>query len=204
MEGSALGQRNRGLVYALFMANMTTPGLRLLGHTFTRQEHWGWRAWLGLAAVAVLALLLTRSLRPLARLFTTAWRDWSRLSLALYGTLPLVLWILFGEVHAPYPAPFLAVNALCLAAGAVGQMRSKSAVGAMLSLLAGLTVSWLVTTVALAVYWHGKTLVPGLPAGHWSDSLLPMAIAWLVVAAVLLLPAFLDLLRARMQRRRAA
>jgi len=192
-----------GLLFALWLSNVATPGLELLGHTFARNELWGWRAWLGLGAVAVLALLLTRSLRPLARLCTGAWRDWTRLSLVVYGTLPFVTWMLFDEVHAPYRAVFSILSALLLAAGAVTYLRSETTRNRMLSLVAGLTASWLATTAGLAAYWNGPR-VPGRPPFHWSDTLVPMAIAWAVVAAVLLVPATLSLLQRLARPRRAA
>ena len=183
-----------GLLYALYLSSVSTPGLQLLGHTFARGEHWGWRAWLGIGAVAVLALLLTRSLRPLARLFTGAWRDWSRLSFALYGFLPLALWILYDEVHGPYPAPFLIVASLYLAAGAVAYCRSSTPPARAPSLLAGLTTSWLTITVALSAYWHGPR-VPGRGPFHWSETAVPIALAWVVRVLILLTPLLLGLLR---------
>jgi hypothetical protein len=191
------------LIFPLWLAHVASPGLQLLGHRFTPNEVWGWRAWLGLEAVAVLALLSTRSLRPLARLLAGIWRDWTRLSLALYGTLPFVIWILFDEVHSPYRLPFLIVTSLALAAGALAHMRSTTPGRRMASLLAGLTVAWLVGTAGLSAYWHGFR-VPGYAPLHWSETALPMALAGLVVAAILLVPAVFHLLRRVVPSRRAA
>jgi len=192
-----------GLVFALWLSDVATPGLELLGHTFARNEVWGWRAWLGLGVIAVLALLLTRSLRPLAGLFTGVWRDWTCLSLAVYGVLPFAIWILFDEVHDPYHAIFLIVSSLLLAAGAAAALRSETTSRRMLSLLAGLTASWLVSTVALAAYWHGPR-VPGHAPFHWSETAVPMAIAWAVVVAILFVPVILSLLQRVTRPRRAA
>ena len=194
-----------GLVWPLWLSSVSTPGLRLLGYAFSRHQPWGWRAWLGLGAVAILALLLTRSLRPLARLFTGAWRDWTRLSFALYGGLPLALWGLFDEVHRPHPVPYLILASLCLAAGALAYMRSGTDAGRLLSLLAGLTSSWLVSTVGLATYWHGRLVGRGdYPLDWWSDTARPMAYGWVVVALILLLPLLLGLLRRAVRPRHAA
>ena len=191
------------LVFPLWLSEVSTPGLQLLGHSFGRNEVWGGRAWLGLAFVAVLALLWTRSLRPLARLFTGIWRDPTRLSLALYGALPFFLWLLFDEVHPPFPVPFLVASALFLAAGAGAYVRAGTSTGRMLALLAGLSVAWLVSTAGLAAYWHGPR-VPGRPPFYWADNVVPMAIAWVVVAAVLLLPLGLSVLQRLVPQRRAA
>ncbi|MGD8793230.1 MAG: hypothetical protein PVF47_11825, partial [Anaerolineae bacterium] len=180
------------LLFPLWLARVATPGFQFLGHSFTPNEIWGWRAWLGLEVVAVLALLWTRSLRPLVRLLAGIWRDWTCLSLALYGTLPFVIWILFDEVHTPYRLPFLIATSLALAAGALAHMQSTTAVRRMASLLAGLTVAWLIGTAGLSAYWHGFR-VPGYAPLHWSETALPMALGGLVVAAILLVPAVFHL-----------
>jgi hypothetical protein len=192
-----------GLLFPLWLSHVASPGLRLLGHTFGANEVWGWRAWLGLEVVALVALLVTRSLRPLARLFTGIWRDWTRLSFALYGTLPFVIWACFDEVHPPYPLPFLTAVSLFLAGGALAHVRSRTAGGRARSLLAGLSAAWLVSTAGLSAYWHGPR-VPGHAPFHWSDTAVPMAIAWVAVMAILLLPSVLGLAQRLAQPRRAA
>ena len=192
-----------GTIYALYLSSVATPGLQFLGYAFAQNQHWGWRAWVGLAAVTILGLLITRSLRPLRGLFAGGWRDWTRWSLALYGVLPLSLWILFDEVHRPYPAPFLAVATVCLAAGALVHLRSGTRVRRVLGLLAGLTTSWLLCTAGLAAYWHGPR-VPGLAPFHWSQTALPMALAGVVVVLILLSPVILGLLRRAVDARHAA
>ena len=69
--------------------------------------------------------------------------------------------------------------------------------------LAGLTVSWIVTTTGLAAYWNGPR-VPGRAPFHWFDSVVPMVLAWAVVAAILLAPASLSLLQRRVRPHRTA
>jgi len=184
-----------GLFMAWYLSTVTTPGFRILGYTFVRHERWGWRAWLGVACVAALALLATRSLRPLGRLFRGIWRDGDRLSLALYGVLPWVIWGGFGEVHNPYSVCFLVVSSLFLAAGAYVHMRSSTAVRRLLALPSGLTASWLLNTVVLTVYWHG-----------WKELRMaaPMVLAWLIMAMALVLPGLAVLVRRSLGRRRAA
>lgn len=190
------------LAFTLYMSSVSTPGLTLLGHTFRRREPWGWRAWLPLGAALLAGLLLTRSLRPAARFVTGAWCDWTRFSFALYGPLPLVMWLLFDEVHPPYPAPYLALSALFLAAGAVAYMRSTTPLKRALSLLAGLTATWLVCTVGLAAYWHGRQVSRMATPFHWWGTAVPMAFAWAVVALVMLAPVMLALLQRGVRRRR--
>lgn len=114
---------------------------------------------------------------------------------ALYGILPRALFITFDEVHRPYPAPFLSLASLCLGGGALAYMRSDTEAHLMLSLLGGLTASWLVSTVGLAAYWHGRQPQQMSAPFHWWGTASPMAMAWVVVAAILLMPVLLSLLR---------
>ena len=121
----------------------------------------------------------------------------------MYGVLPFVMCILFDEVHQPYPVPFLIVTSLFLAAGALAYMRSETTVRRLLSLLAGLTASWLVSGVALATYWHGPR-VPDRAPFHWSETAVGMAYGWVMVVAILLVPVILSLLQRAVHPRRAA
>jgi len=93
---------------------------------------------------------------------------------------------------------FEIVIAFLLAAGAVAYVKSETTGQRILSLLAGLTVSWIVSTVGLAAYWNGPR-VPGHAPFHWFDSVVPMVLAWAVVAAILLAPASLSLLQQRIR-----
>jgi hypothetical protein len=189
------------LLFAWWLSKVSTPGLKLLGYAFTPNEVWGGRAWLGLGVVAVLALVLTRSLRPLGRLFLGVWHDWTRLSLALYGCLPLLMWFFFDEVHWPHGAIFLVMTSLLLTAGAVAYMRSTSTRHRALSLLAGLTVAWLTGSLGLATYWTVPRDPYWRPPATWSEATLPMAFGWAVVVAILLAPVILSLMHRLVPRR---
>jgi hypothetical protein len=131
----------------------------------------------------------------LGRLFTGVWRDWTRLPLALYGCLPLMMRLLFDEVRWPHGAIFLIMTSLFLSAGAVAHMRSTSTVQRMLSLLAGLTAAWLVGSLGLAAYWTVPREPHWRPPATWSEATLPMAFGWAIVVAILLAPVVLSLLQ---------
>lgn len=77
---------------SVLLADTATPGLRLFGYTFGR-EQWGWRAWLPLLALIGIMLLRTRSLQPVRQLFVGMWQDWTQLSFFLYGALT---WLIIG------------------------------------------------------------------------------------------------------------
>ena len=114
-----------------------------------------------------------------------------------------MIWVLFDEVHDPYRGWFEIVISFLLAAGAVAYMRSETAGQRILSLLAGLTVSWIVATAGLAAYWNGPR-VPGHAPFHWFDTAGPLGLTWAAVAAILLAPASFSLLQQRIRPHRTA
>ena len=144
--------------------------------------------------IAVIALLLTRSVRPLLQLVTRVWQDWTRLSFGLYGIMPLVVFISFDEVNKGYQLPFMLVLTLVLAGGALAYMRSARTWQRALALLIGLTLSWAVTTVGTAIYWDGR-LEPWGEPDRWYEIVGRNAIAGTVLVALMFTPALLGLLR---------
>ncbi len=152
-------------------------------------------AWIPLLMMAAVALLLTRSWRPLRQLPAGVWHDWTRLSFGLYGCLPLIVWLLFDEVTAPYPAPYLAASAVVLAGGALAYVRSARTPQRALALLMGMTLAWGVTTVGVAIYWDGRLMPWMTEPFHWYEQVQPMVITWVVLAALMFAPALLSLFR---------
>lgn len=160
-------------------------------------------AWVPLWVMAATALLLTRSWRPLRQLLEGAWHDWTRLSFGLYGCMPLVVWLLFDEVTAPYSAPYLAGSAVILAVGVLAYVRSARTSQRALALLIGMTLSWGVATVGTAIYWDGLQKPWMMEPGHWYAVVQGMVIAWGVLAGLTFAPALLSLLRRRVEPVRA-
>jgi hypothetical protein len=92
-------------------------------------------AWLPLIAAAALALMLTRSLRPLSRLAQGVWNDWTRLSFALYAfAVPLATIVFFEVDWEAIQLYELLFDTLLLAAGAVAFLRCRTTWGRVLSL----------------------------------------------------------------------
>jgi hypothetical protein len=88
---------------------------------------YGWRFWVPLIVAILVPLLLTRSLRPLARLIRGAWNDWTRLSFALYAfLLPLYTILFFDSKWGTNELISLAIDTLLLAAGAIAFLRSRT------------------------------------------------------------------------------
>lgn len=186
-----------GLVFlfALYWSNVATPGLRLAGHTFLRNELWGWRAWIPFLVMTAMALIVTRSLHPLRQLARGVWWDWTRLSFALYGTMPLVVWLLFYEVDARYSLWFVAGAVLFLIGGAAGYLCAVRAWQRISALLTGTALSWAVATVGNATYWHGRQEVWMVRPGNGYEAARAMLFGLGLVLPIMLAPALLEAVR---------
>jgi hypothetical protein len=190
-----------GLAFSGQLVSAATPGLRIFGHTFGHDELWGWRAWIPVLVVAAVALLLSRSVRPLRQLVMGVWHDWTRLSFGFYGLLPLVLMIVFDEVHGE--GPYMAVLSVVLAMGALAYMRSIKTWQRALALLGGLTLTWALSTVYLAIYWHGRQEFGMKVPGNGYETAQSMLRALGVLGALMFVPALLGLLRRSVRSTRA-
>ncbi len=175
------------LIFARYMMHVATPGLRIFGHTFQRNELWGWRSWIPFLVVAVIALAITRSLRPLFRLVTGVWKDWTRLSFGLYGMMPLAVPIALDEVDNSYQLPYMLLLTLILVEGALAYMRSTRTWQRALALLVGTASAVAVMAVGTVVYWKG-------PGDGWVNVGKTLIHGGYVVAVVFA-PALLGLLR---------
>jgi hypothetical protein len=110
-------------IMSLYMANVSTPGLRILGYVFPRSLPWSWRAWMPLFAAIGIGLIITRSPRPLGRFFTNLGRDATQLSFALFGFFPLLLLIAFDEIEDQHALTWMALLSLLMVATAWLYMR---------------------------------------------------------------------------------
>jgi hypothetical protein len=136
----------------------------------------GWLIWLLFLSLVIVAILAPGPRRSLLRLVADSGRDWTLLSFAFYGILPL--WTLFAYDEVHNTEPFIATWMLILAAGALLYMRSKTVLQRGLSLLAGFLLNWSLAALHLALYWDGR----GEP---WPSG---VEVAWgAVVAGVILL-----------------
>jgi hypothetical protein len=100
------------------------------GWSYNNQNYYGvfykWWVWLPTLAAIALGLLLTRSLKPLARLLQGAWNDWTRLSFAIYAfALPMLTIIFFDDEWGISQLYGLVFDTVLLAAGAVAFLRSR-------------------------------------------------------------------------------
>jgi hypothetical protein len=183
------------VLFTLYWMSVATPGVRIFNYTFGSQDLWGWRAWIPFLVMAAVAILVTRSVRPVVQLVTGVRHDWTRLSFGLYGLMPLVVWISFDEVNMMYQLPYLIASTIALAGGALAYGRSARTWQRALSLLAGLTLAWAVTTVGVATYWHGRQEYWMPQPGNGYEDAQRAALGWVVLVAVTFAPVLLGHLR---------
>lgn len=158
-----------------------------------------------LAVMAIVVLVVTRSRPPLARLVTNVWRDWTRLSFALYSLVPILMWLAFDEVADRYVLPFMIALTLILAGGALAYLRSTRAWQRVTALLASTVLARVVATTGTKVYWntHPEPWMTGPPV-PWYGIVRASATSGALLLAFLFAPALLGLLRRWVGSPRAA
>ena len=147
-----------------------------------------------LAAVTVL-LLNSRSSRHLRQFVKGVRHDWTRLSFAVYGVLPVGVIIAFASLEASYGLLYLAASTTALVAGALLYMLSARTWHRVLALLLGLTLAWALATVAAATYWHGRQVSWMAAPGNGVAIARGSAMGWGALVALTLAPALLGLVR---------
>jgi hypothetical protein len=182
------------LIFAWWWSNMRTNGLNLLGHIFAYNESWGWRIWLPLGVVILLALVWTRSLRLLKQFFLGIWKDWTRLSFMLFA-FPAWFTCMYDENHSPYLLLFMLGSTLAFTAGAYIYARLANNLLRILCLLAStlvaLAFNWICeSTWDFQAYYH-------LPVSHepWYMAIFRWSFALAFIALILFGPGLLALLR---------
>jgi len=160
-------------------------GIRISG------TEWGYRVWLPFGIMVLLALLWTRSFESIKKLLHDIWKDWTRLSLAMFA---LGSWVslTYDENHHPQLALFILFTTLVVSAGVWFFLRSSSLMGRVLSIL----VSFIASAVPMAISyltWDWRAYY-GLPAAEsWNDNLGVAPIGILFWALILFWPALIAL-----------
>lgn len=183
------------LVMALYIANVTTPGLNILGYPIFGREPWGWRACIPLATAFIVVLAISRSFKPFAKLFTNIWEDWSILSYLMVGLLPLLIAFQFDEIDRLYSLYFMVPFAVLLVGMVLLYLRSKSTWQQVLVLTIGVIAIIFPSVLGSNSYWlnHDGMHLSG------ASRMLVMAGK---IALIMLVPAWLELLRRSVGRLR--
>jgi hypothetical protein len=133
-----------------------------LGYYFSNGSFYGvifaWRAWLPLGAALLVGLLITRSLKPLARLFQGFWQDWTCLSFVLYASvLPVFTVVFFDGEWGTLELVGLAFDTLLLATGAFLFVRTGTTWRRIIA-LQGAMICMLIWHILLTD-WYGGPLM---------------------------------------------
>jgi hypothetical protein len=172
------------LLFSLYISNASTPGLALFGYPIFNREVWGWRAFIPLLLALAVSLVFTRSMASLGRFFSNIWRDWTRLTYTLFGTMPLLVWIFFDETEDSYEMPFQIFLMVVMLLTSVVYLRSRHAWQRVAALLVGSLICLGVGIIAPAVFW-----AKGGPLGLPDE-----ARTILTLMAILFAPAIIGLL----------
>jgi hypothetical protein len=179
-----------GYVLCLPLWSWVLGGIKVSDQVYL--ERW---SLIPLGVAVVIALVHSRSFRPLLRLVAGVWEDWTQLSFVLYSLATFMLWASFDEVRNEHELPFAIVMNLILIAGALVYIRVPGRWRRALALADGLGLAWIVMIIGTATYWHGRTVGLGTePINAFAGG--GMTVALMAMAEGLLLaPALLSLLR---------
>jgi hypothetical protein len=140
------------LVYAATMDGISSPEFPFSNGVYSP---WGWRAWIPLIMAVGIALISTRSVRPLGRFFINAWDDWTLLSFAMFGMAPLFLLASFDELAPGYSLKFMPVVLIILVTTVMLYLAGRYLYQRAWVLFTGAFLSLGITMVVTEVYWMG-------------------------------------------------
>ena len=158
--------------------------------------------WMLFWIVVLIALLWTRSLSHIKKIFRDISNDWTRLSLAMYPFIAFVF-LIYDENHHPYLLIFMSASTLAIAAGAWFFLRSTSLKGRVASILGGFVASNVIGQVCDNT-WDARAYY-GLPEGStpWYMTVFRTFMILSFFSVILLWPAAISLYQ-RIIRRRTA
>ena len=185
------------LIWAFYMQNASTPGIKLFGISLFGRELWGWRAWIPLAAAFVIALVVSRSFKPFIRFFTNIWNDWTIPSYLMLGALPLLVWAVFDEMDQLYTLYFMVAFIVLFVEMVILYLRSQTTWQRVLTLTLGIIVIIFPAVWGSTSYWieHNGIYPSGIRT-MWKQAI--------TVTLIMLIPAWLELIRRLMGRLRSA
>ena len=184
------------LILAFYIQNASTPGITLFGIPIFGRDLWGWRAWVPLAAAFVIALAVSRSFKPFIRFFTNLWNDWTIPSYLMVGVLPLLVMIAFDEIDRMYSLYYMVPFGILMVGMVVFYLRARNAWQRVLALTLGVIAVIFPSAWGSASYWLPRD---GMYSFSSAQDMLTQAV---IVIIVMLLPAWLELLRRSVARLR--
>lgn len=149
----------------------------------------GLLAWSPLLIALALSVLLTRSLKPLLKFLQGLLRDWSLASLGLYSVLPFAMVAVMSELPAANASVYQILAVLFMTAGAAIAGLVEQPQTRWIALLLGVSWSWVIVTLGVAIYWHGRFWERSGRVMSWFDQVLGMSLIWLILVVIIFSPA---------------
>jgi hypothetical protein len=155
----------------------------------------GLRAWIPFFIVLGLGLWMGRSAKPLQKLTSAIWHDWTLLSLSIYSFAAFIL-LIYDENHHPYLLAFITAGTLVICIAIWIFMQSDASWKQVLSLTTGFVIALIVSNISYATwdyatYYH---LPPATPQPWYQELLgiIPIILFWV---AFVFWPALIGLIR---------
>lgn len=151
---------------SMYIANASTPGLTFFGYPIFGTQIWGLRAFIPPLLAGGIAGLVTRSFRPLGRFFTRMRQDWTVVTYALSGTLPLVILIAYDEMDRAYSLRDMFVLTALMILMALIYLRSRTPRQRGLTLGVGVPLIIGFTAISTTAFWLSlgpeNVYIPGM------------------------------------------
>jgi len=212
----------RGLDYEMVVYGLSLVGLLIgwiqgfplwsysyLGWSFLLayfNTNWGFygdpdfQVWIPFGITVLIAILWTRSLGPIKKLFQDIWNDWTRLSLAMFAFVGFV-WLIYDENHHPQLLWFILAGTLVISAGVWFFLRGSSLKIRVFSIIGSWAASDVFSRICYAT-WDYRAYY-GLPESTrtWYQSLGMATGIFAFWSAIIFWPALIALIHKLVNRR---
>lgn len=187
------------LVFAWWWSNMGTYGLRIFGF---RMDYWTWQIWIPLLTTIGIALLWTRSLRPLQLLVRGIWQDWTLASFMMY-TFVAWMGLLYDENHHPYLIAFMIGSTLAISIGAWFFLSRNQTQKRIIALLSSFVAVAIITAISESTWnWREYYSLPPQPPVAWYVSALRILVIMTFWGVILFWPAILGVIKRAIYNRK--
>jgi hypothetical protein len=173
----------------------------LLAYFNTNWGYYGdldFQVWIPFGVTILIAILWTRSLAPIKKLFSDIWYDWTRLSLAMFAFVGF-MGLIYDENHHPQLLWFMLASILTISAGVWFFLRSSSLKGRVFAIIGSFVGAVVISSICDATWdfhaYHGLTPT----VRPWYLTILILAF-WL---GILFWPALIALIHRLTNRRNA-
>ena len=190
------------MVMAWWWAGLSINALRGSDFPIVYNQRFGLWSWLPLLLAIAIALLWSRSFRPLQKLIRNIWQHWTHLSLMMF-TFVAFTQLIYDENHHPFLVVFILGSTLCVSIGAWLFLRSTTTLQRATSLIAGFVFASVVGSISYATWdwatYYGFPLTTPEPWYVAAEKAFLISPIWI---AVLFWPVLIGLTRQIFDRRK--